>query len=52
LKALGKERINAEVIALIRSQLDEKTRKRVLRETVTATGWVYGAIKRICREDD
>jgi len=52
LKALGKERINAEVIALIRSQLDEKTRKRVLRETVTATGWVYDAIKRICREDD
>jgi len=52
LKALGKERIDDNIIALIRSQLDEKTRKRVLRETVTATGWVYDAIKRICREDD
>lgn len=50
LKALGKERINDEVIGAIRSQLDEKARKRVLKETVTATGWVYDAIKRICAE--
>jgi len=52
LKALGKERIDDNIIASIRSQLDEKTRKRVLRETVTATGWVYDAIKRICMEGD
>lgn len=52
LKALGKERISDNVIASIRSQLDEKTRKRVLKETVTATGWVYDAIKRICVEAD
>ena len=50
LKALGKERINDEVIGSIRSQLDKKARKRVLKETVTATGWVYDAIKRICGE--
>lgn len=52
LKALGKERINDNVIASIRSRLDEKARKRVLKETVTATGWVYDAIKRICAESD
>ncbi len=52
LKALGKERMNNDIIASIRSQLDEKTRKRVLKETVTATGWVYDAIKRICSEAD
>jgi len=52
LKVLGKERIDDRTIATIRSQLDEKARKRVLKETVTATGWVYDAIKRICAEND
>ena len=50
LKALGKERIDEAVIATLRKQLDEATCKRVLRDTVTATGWVYDAIKRICGE--
>ena len=52
LKALGKERVDDAVIATIRKQLDDAARKRVLRDTVTATGWVYEAIKRICRERD
>ncbi len=50
LKALGKERVEEKVITTIRKQLDESARKRVLRDTVTATGWVYDAIKRICGE--
>jgi hypothetical protein len=53
LKALGKERIDDTVIATLRKrfeQFDETTRKRVLRDTVTATGWVYDAIKRVCAE--
>ena len=50
LKALGKERINQSVIATIRKQLDEKARKRILKDAATATGWVYDAIKRICSE--
>ncbi|MDQ6973064.1 MAG: DUF6088 family protein [Mariprofundaceae bacterium] len=50
LKALGKERINDSVIATIRKHLDDKARKRVLKDTVTATGWIYDAIKRICGE--
>jgi Family of unknown function (DUF6088) len=50
LKALGKERIDDAVITTLRKQLDEATYKRVLRDTVTATGWVYDAIKRICGE--
>lgn len=52
LKALGKARINDEVVGNIRAQLDEKARKRVLKETVTATGWAYDAIKRICAEGE
>lgn len=50
LKALGKQRINDNIIATIRKQLDEKVRKRTLKDTVSATGWIYDAIKRICRE--
>jgi len=48
LKALGKERIDEQIVASLRNQLDEKTRKKISKETVTATGWVYEAIKRIC----
>lgn len=53
LKALGKERIDDTVIATLHKhfeRFDEATRKRVLRDTVTATGWVYDAIKRVCAE--
>ncbi len=50
LKALGKERVDESVITTIRKQLDESARKRVLQDTVTATGWVYETIKRICGE--
>jgi len=52
LKALGKEQIDEKTISAIRAHLDEKARKHVLKETVTATGWVYDAIKRICAESD
>lgn len=47
LKALGKERVDEGVITAIRRHLEEETRKRVLKDTVTATGWVYEAIKKI-----
>lgn len=50
LKALGKERVDELVIAALRKQLDKAACKRVLKDTVTATGWVYEAIKRVCGE--
>jgi len=50
LKALGQERVDDAVIATLRKQLDETACKRVLKDTVTATGWVYEAIKRVCGE--
>ena len=52
LKALGRERIDDAVIATLRQQFDDATCKRVLRDTVTATGWVYDAIKRVCAGRD
>ena len=48
LKALGQARVDDAVIAALRKQLDGTACKRVLKDTVTATGWVYEAIKRIC----
>jgi hypothetical protein len=50
LKVLGQDRVDEAVIATLRKQLDETACKRVLKDTVTATGWVYETIKRICGE--
>lgn len=52
LKELGEERIDEQVLSTIRKWLPVSKRKPVLKETNTATGWVYAAIKRICREED
>ncbi len=48
LKALGKARVDEAVIATLRHQWDEATCKRVLKDTVTATAWVYEGIKHVC----
>jgi predicted transcriptional regulator of viral defense system len=48
LKALGQERVDDAVIATLAKQLDDAMCKRVLKDTVTATGWVYETIKRVC----
>ena len=52
LKALGPDRVDDAVIATLRKQFNETACKRMLKDTVTATGWVYEAIKRVCREHD
>lgn len=49
LKALGKEHISPDVISKIRSQLDPSRYERILKDTRTSTGWVYEAIRQICR---
>lgn len=50
LKALGKEQITAEVIEKIRKQIAPEKCGKILKDTKTVTGWVYDAIKQICRE--
>ncbi len=50
LKALGKERITGEVIEKIRKQIAPEKYGKILKDTQTVTGWVYDAIKEICRE--
>jgi len=50
LKALGKENISPEVIEKIRQQIAPEKYSIIRKETKSVTGWVYDAIKEICRE--
>ena len=52
LKALGCDHVDQKVIEQIHRQLEPKVRDRVLRDTCSVTGWVYEAIKEICKEVD
>lgn len=51
LKALGRERVDAKVIARLRAWLPAKQREAVLRDARAATGWIYQFIKQICAEE-
>lgn len=51
LKSLGQDSITPEVLAKARGWLPPELRSKVLFDTQTATGWVYAALREICRED-
>ena len=51
LKSLGKNHITPDTVRRIRLWLDPRLRIKVLMDTQTATGWVYKAIRDICREN-
>lgn len=48
LKTLGKENINEKLILKIKKQIDVKMYEKILKETITATDWIYETIKKIC----
>ena len=50
LKSLGREHVDQKVIEAIHQQLKSRGCERILRDTRSVTGWIYGIIKRICRE--
>lgn len=50
LKALGKERVTADLLDKIRKEFDTNLYQKILKDTKTVTGWVYDCIKAICRE--
>lgn len=49
LKALGKTHLSESVFAKIREQIDPKSHNKILRDTQGSTGWIYEAIKQICK---
>jgi len=51
LKAFGPRRIKPRIVAKLRKWLNPKLRESILDDTSTVTGWVYAAIRDICRED-
>lgn len=52
LHSLGSEKITEDVMAKMRQWLDPTLRAKVLKDTRTARGWIYEAIRTICREDN
>ncbi len=52
LKALGKERITEQIIKKIRGQLDSHTCHKIVKDTKSATGWIYDSIKKICKDNN
>jgi hypothetical protein len=38
------------VLARIRKEIDADMYPKILKDTKTATGWIYDCIKDICRE--
>jgi len=49
IKALGKEHLTANVFAKIREQIANESFAKILRDTQGSTGWIYDAIKQICK---
>ncbi len=50
LKALGKEHVTEQVIKKVRNQLDTKICQKIVKDTKSATGWIYDSIKKICKD--
>jgi len=49
LKALGKEHLSESVFEKIREQIEDKNFAKILRDTQGSTGWIYEAIKEVCK---
>lgn len=49
LKALGKEHVTPELIEKARQQIAPAQFERILKDTQGVTGWIFEAIKQICR---
>jgi len=50
LKTLGPDRITDDTLRKLRKYIRPEMRKKVLRDTRTATGWVRDAILKVCGE--
>ena len=51
LKSLGQDNIAPEILTKIRRWLSPDLRSKILSDTQTATGWIYAAVREICREE-
>lgn len=51
LKALGKDRVDEQIIESIREKIDTHKYKKILSDTQSATVWIYETIKIICKDE-
>lgn len=51
IKALGKDRITPEIITKFKTKIDSKMNEKILKDTASATIWVYEVVKQICKDD-
>lgn len=49
IKALGKDRIDEQVINTLREEIPSREYKAILKETKMVTGWVYNVIQKVCK---
>jgi hypothetical protein len=52
LKALGKEHVTDTVVKKMRQQIEPSRRDKILKDTKSATGWIYEVIKDVCQDQD
>ena len=50
LKILGKERVTDKTLHIICKQIDNNMCSKILKDTKTATTWIYESIKKMCKE--
>ncbi|WP_325147995.1 DUF6088 family protein [Francisella hispaniensis] len=48
LKSLGKEHIDDEIIFKLQNTIDKSMCDKILKDTKTATNWIYEIIKKVC----
>ena len=48
LRTLGKEHITDDIITKLQATIDSSKCDRILKDTKTATNWVYEVIKKVC----
>jgi hypothetical protein len=51
LKALGKDRVDENIIKSIRKQIEPRKFQKILKDTQSSTVWIYETIKKICKVD-
>ena len=49
-KSIGKDRIQPKDISILSDLLPEEEKKKILREAMTTTPWIYGVIKEVCKK--
>ena len=48
IKALKKERVDDNVIAVLKKRIPDTEKEKILRETIGVSDWVYSVIRKVC----